>query len=206
MTTTTTRKQGFLEKLNGPWHERALWLYLAIVILHWMEHLVQAAQIWLFGMPRAQALGALGYLFPWLVKSETLHFTYALLMFIGLVLLRPGFRGVAKTWWTASLVIQTWHLFEHSLLQYQAIVGKNFFGSPVPTSIVQHEHRPAVGAARRTPPLLQPGRVHPDGHRDVAPHATEPGGGQPVLLRGLAARHQAAGADSRLIQLVRVIG
>jgi hypothetical protein len=66
-----------------------------------------------------------------------MHFTYALLMFIGLVALRPGLRGVAKTWWIASLLIQTWHLFEHSLLQYQAIVGQNFFGSPVPTSIVQ---------------------------------------------------------------------
>jgi hypothetical protein len=58
-------------------------------------------------------------------------------MFIGLVLLRPGFRGTAKAWWTASLVIQGWHLVEHSLLQGQAIVGKNLFGSPVPTSILQ---------------------------------------------------------------------
>jgi hypothetical protein len=127
----------FLEKLNGPWHERALWVYLTIVILHWMEHLFQAAQIWLLGMPRPQALGMLGYVFPWLVKSETMHFTYALLMFIGLVLLRPGFHGTAKKWWTASLIIQTWHLFEHSLLQIQAATGQNFFGSPVPTSILQ---------------------------------------------------------------------
>ncbi len=134
---TTAAKPGFLEKLNGPWHERALWVYLTIVILHWMEHLFQAAQIWLLGIPRSQALGALGWAFPWLVKTETLHFTYAVLMFIGLVLLRPGFHGRARTWWTISLVIQTWHLFEHSLLQYQAIVGKNFFGSPVPTSILQ---------------------------------------------------------------------
>lgn len=66
-----------------------------------------------------------------------MHFTYALLMFIGLVLLRPGFRGAARTWWTASLLIQTWHLFEHSLLQAQAIAGQNLFGSPVPTSILQ---------------------------------------------------------------------
>jgi hypothetical protein len=35
-----------MEKLNGRWHERALWIYLAIVIVHWMEHLFQAAQIW----------------------------------------------------------------------------------------------------------------------------------------------------------------
>ena len=130
-------RQGWLEKLNGPWHERALWLYLTLVILHWVEHLFQAAQIWILGMPRPQALGALGYVFPWLVKSEVMHFTYALLMFIGLVLLRPGFRGPARQWWTASLLIQTWHLFEHTLLQAQAVAGQNLFGSPVPTSVLQ---------------------------------------------------------------------
>ena len=93
MTETTATKQGFIEKLNGPWHERALWIYLAIVIIHWVEHLFQAAQIWILGMPRPEALGALGYVFPWLVKSEVMHFTYALLMFGGLVLLRSGFRA-----------------------------------------------------------------------------------------------------------------
>ena len=71
----------FMEKLNGRWHERALWIYLVLVLLHWTEHLFQAAQIWILGMPRPQALGALGYVFPWLVKSEVLHFSYALLMF-----------------------------------------------------------------------------------------------------------------------------
>jgi hypothetical protein len=44
---TTDRGQGLIEKLNGPWHERALWVYLTIVILHWVEHLFQAAQIWI---------------------------------------------------------------------------------------------------------------------------------------------------------------
>ncbi len=134
---TTAPRQGFLDKLNTTWHERALWIYLAIVILHWVEHLFQAAQIWILGMPRPQALGALGYVFPWLVKSEVMHFTYAVLMLIGLVLLRSGFHGTARGWWTASLAIQAWHLVEHSLLQLQALVGQNLFGSPVPTSILQ---------------------------------------------------------------------
>ena len=88
--TTTAPKQGFIEKLNGPWHERALWVYLAIVLVHWVERIFQAAQIWILGMPRPEALGALGYVFPWLVKSEVMHFTYAVLMFVGLVLLRPA--------------------------------------------------------------------------------------------------------------------
>ena len=135
--TSDAPKPSFMDKLNGPWHERALWVYLLIVVLHWIEHLFQAAQIWIFNMPRPEALGALGYAFPWLVRSEVMHFTYALLMLIGLVLLRPGFHGAARTWWTASLVIQGWHLFEHTLLQLQAIAGQNLFGSPVPTSIVQ---------------------------------------------------------------------
>ena len=134
---TTTAKMGLLEKLNGPWHERALWVYLTIVIVHWVEHLFQAAQIWILGMPRPQALGALGYVFPWLVKSEVMHFIYAVLMFGGLVLLRSGFHGTAKTWWTVSLAIQSFHLFEHTLLILQATSGQNLFGSPVPTSIGQ---------------------------------------------------------------------
>ena len=133
----TAAKLSFMEKLNGPWHERALWVYLVIVIVHWVEHLFQAAQIWILNMPRPEALGALGYLFPWLVKSEVMHFTYAVLMFVGLVLLRPGFRGTAKAWWTASLAIQGWHLIEHSMLQLQAIAGQNLFGSPVPSSFLQ---------------------------------------------------------------------
>lgn len=66
-----------------------------------------------------------------------MHFTYAVLMFGGLVLLRPGFRGAARGWWTLSLVIQGWHLVEHTTLQLQAIAGQNLFGSPVPTSFVQ---------------------------------------------------------------------
>ena len=136
-TSEQTAEMGFIQKLNGPWHERALWIYLAIVVLHWIEHLFQAAQIWIVEMPRPEALGALGYVFPWLVKSEVMHFGYALIMFTGLVLLLPGFRGAARGWWLASTIIQGWHLIEHSTLQVQAIVGTNLFGSPVPTSFLQ---------------------------------------------------------------------
>ena len=95
-TSEQTSELGFIQKLNGPWHERALWIYLAIVVFHWIEHLFQAAQIWILEMPRPEALGALGYVFPWLVKSEVMHFGYALIMFTGLVLLLPGFRGASR--------------------------------------------------------------------------------------------------------------
>ncbi len=114
-----------------------MWFYMAVVVLHWVEHISQAAQIWIMGMPRPESLGALGLAAPWLVKTEVLHFGYALFMLAGLFLLRPGFVGAARTWWTVSLVIQSWHFIEHSLLQLQAILGFNFFGSQVPASIVQ---------------------------------------------------------------------
>jgi hypothetical protein len=61
-----------------------------------------------------------------------------MVMLIGLWLLRPGFTGVQdRRWWTIALGIQIFHHFEHLLLQIQAILGHNFFGRPVPTSIVQ---------------------------------------------------------------------
>ena len=59
-------------------------------------------------------------------------------MLAGLWLLRPGFTGTKdRQWWTIALGIQFFHHFEHLLLQMQAILGYNFFGRPVPTSIVQ---------------------------------------------------------------------
>lgn len=128
----------FVEWVNGPWHERALQIYMAIVLAHWAEHLLQALQIYALGWPVPQARGALGHFFPWLVSSELLHYGYALVMLAGLWLLRSGFTGAHdRRWWTVALVIQFFHHFEHLLLQAQAVLGQSFFGSPVPTSLVQ---------------------------------------------------------------------
>jgi hypothetical protein len=139
MTTAATARSapGFVARLNGQYHRVALNVYLFIVIAHWAEHLVQAYQIWVLDRPRPKARGVLGQAFPWLVTEEWLHYGYALVMLIGLFLLRPGFTGRAKVWWTVALVIQFWHHVEHLLLFIQAQTGTNFFGEPVPTSILQ---------------------------------------------------------------------
>src|SRR4051795_13137117 len=105
-----------METLNGPWHKRALQIFALIVLAHWVEHILQAIQIFALGWPRPQARGALGLVFPWLVSSETLHYGYAVVMLIGLILLRPSFSGRARTWWNVALGIQVWHHFEHLLL------------------------------------------------------------------------------------------
>jgi hypothetical protein len=118
-------------------HERALQIFMAIVLAHWAEHLAQAFQVYVLGWPVPAARGVLGLWIPWLVKSEALHYGYALVMLVGLWMLRPGFTGTARAWWTAALVIQFWHHVEHAILQTQVIVGRNLLDAPVPTSLVQ---------------------------------------------------------------------
>jgi hypothetical protein len=123
--------------LNVRWHRVALWGFMVVVLAHWAEHVTQAIQIWGLGWPRPKAKGVLGLWFPWLVTSEWLHYGYALVMLIGLVSLRHGFVGRARSWWNASMWIQVWHHFEHLLLLLQAITGAYLLGKKQPTSILQ---------------------------------------------------------------------
>jgi hypothetical protein len=129
--------QSLIERLNSVWHERALQTFMVIVLAHWAEHLVQAFQIYALGWPIPESRGVLGLWFPWLIRSELLHYSYAIVMLVGIWMLRSGFTGRSHTWWTAALVIQFWHHIEHALLQGQAILGQNLLNSPVPTSIAQ---------------------------------------------------------------------
>jgi hypothetical protein len=123
--------------LNHRFHRTALNVFMVVVLAHWAEHIAQAYQIWVLGWPRPKAGGVLGLAWPWLVTSEWMHYGYAVLMLIGLAVLRPGFVGRARTWWTVALAIQFWHHIEHLLLLIQAQTGHNWFGRPVPTSILQ---------------------------------------------------------------------
>jgi hypothetical protein len=127
----------FYDKLNSNWHERALQGFMFIVLAHWGEHLFQAYQIYVMGWPRPKANGLLGLWYPWLIQSEVLHYGYALVMLIGIWLLRKGFVGRARTWWTVALVIQFWHHIEHFLLIFQATTHHNFWHKPVPCSVLQ---------------------------------------------------------------------
>jgi hypothetical protein len=127
----------FHEKVNSVWHERALQCFMAIVLAHWGEHLAQAYQIYVMRWPRPKAGGILGLWFPWVITSETLHYGYAIVMLVGLWMLRKGFSGLALKWWTAALAIQFWHHIEHFLLIWQAAAHHNFWHKPVPFSVLQ---------------------------------------------------------------------
>lgn len=127
----------FMEKLNGVWHERANQLFMIIVLGHWAEHLTQAVQIYVLGWNIPDSRGVLGLWYPWLVKSELLHYGYAIVMLVAIWMLRTGFKGRSYVWWMVSFWIQFWHHIEHALLQGQAVAGANLWDSPVPTSLVQ---------------------------------------------------------------------
>lgn len=125
------------ELLNTRWHKAALQIFMVIVLFHWAEHLIQAYQLWGLHWTRAQSMGLLGMYYPWLMKTETLHYGFALVMVIGLWVLRKGFTGTSHKWWMVSFWIQFWHHFEHFILFYQANTHSYWFGGKVPTSIGQ---------------------------------------------------------------------
>jgi hypothetical protein len=128
---------GAITAINGRYHRLALNTFMFVVVAHLAEHAVQAYQIWVLDRPRPEARGVLGQFFPWLVTSEWLHYWYALVMLVGLLLLRPGFVGRARAWWTVALAIQFWHHIEHLLLLIQAQTDTYFFGRSAPTSVAQ---------------------------------------------------------------------
>lgn len=131
------RVAGLIGALNTRWHALALQAFTVFVLAHWLEHVVQAVQVWGLTMPRPEARGVLGYLFPVLVSEEWLHYGYALGMLAGLAVLLPGFTGRDRFWWGLALTIQFWHHIEHLLLFYQAQAGAPLFGRGVPTSVLQ---------------------------------------------------------------------
>ena len=127
----------WFERLNGAWHRRALSLFMIIVFAHWAEHILQAYQVFILHWARPTAGGVLGLWFPLLTTSEVLHYAYNLSLLLGLILLRPGFSGRARRWWTVAMAIQGWHFFEHLLLQVQWLTGIYLFGATQQTSILQ---------------------------------------------------------------------
>jgi hypothetical protein len=132
---TQQKRADWLHQLNGPLHQRVLWLFMIIVLGHWLEHISQLYQMYVLGWLPKAAGGALGLWFPALTSSETLHFGYNLLLWVGILLLRPGFSGSARRWWTVALVAQSWHFFEHFLLQVQWLTGFYLFGAAKQTGI-----------------------------------------------------------------------
>lgn len=133
----SSHSPAWLEALNGRLHGVSLSVFMLVVLGHWAEHLVQAVQVYALDVPRPRALGVLGSVWPSLIRSEWLHYGYALVMLVGLFLLQHGFTGRARQWWALALGLQAWHHVEHLLLLVQAQTHRPLFGEPVPASVLQ---------------------------------------------------------------------
>jgi len=131
------KRETGLERLNTRWHKGALIAFAVVVLLHWAEHIVQAFQIWVLHYKKPAALGLIGAQWPWLIKSEWLHYGFALVMLVGLAVLFRGFTGRARIFWGIALAIQVWHFIEHQILFLQAQTHQYWFGAKVPTSVLQ---------------------------------------------------------------------
>lgn len=119
-------------------YTQVLWIYMVIVFGHWVEHLAQIYQIYAMGWMPAKAGGFLGYLFPAINSSEVLHFTYNSLLLAGLTLLLPGMTGRARRSWIMAAAAQSWHWFEHFLLQIQWLTGIYLYGGPKQASVLEY--------------------------------------------------------------------
>lgn len=131
------RNTTFMQRLNSTLHAPALWLFMLIIVAHWLEHVLQIYQIYGLGWAPSSAGGILGVMYPKLIESETLHFVYDFIQWAGIVALRPGFQGRARHWWTLATVVQTWHYIEHVLLMGQYLTGYYLFGAPHQISMLQ---------------------------------------------------------------------
>ncbi|MFO7544067.1 MAG: hypothetical protein R6W77_01070 [Trueperaceae bacterium] len=125
--------------LNGSRHVQALAVYMAIVSIHFFEHVTQIAQVHLLGMAPREAGGLFGEVLPNLVANESLHMSYNTLQLTGLILLAPGFRKsrAAKGLWIAAILAQTWHWLEHAFLQVQFLTGHYFYDAIKQMSVLE---------------------------------------------------------------------
>lgn len=96
-------------------------IFISIVIIHFIEHLTQLYQLYILQWARPECLGLISLRYPWLMRSEWLHYSFALYMVIGLTYF--GYKANNKKWWRTSLVLQHYHYIEHLILLSQALIG-----------------------------------------------------------------------------------
>lgn len=128
---------GLRATLNGRLHKTGLVLFTIAVTVHYFEHVGQAIEVLGLGWKTKDAGGFVGLIYPPLVTSEIMHYSFAVFMTVGFWVLRPAFKGRALRWWTLAFVIEFWHHFEQFLLITQHFSHHYMFGGSEPTSVLQ---------------------------------------------------------------------
>ena len=128
-------------RTTGALSDRAFWFMSAVVLIqggHVIEHIIQLAQVFVFGVPEAEALGLLGYVLQFNGTEEWLHLGYNTFYLLALyALILPLWRitpGVLPYWAfgfyiAASVWIETWHIVEHGVIIANVIANA---GCPCP--------------------------------------------------------------------------
>jgi hypothetical protein len=116
-------------------------LFVAVVLIqgiHVAEHIIQLAQVYLFGVPDDDALGLLGYVFEFQGTEEWLHLafnsTYLLALYVLLIPMRRLVPASMPVWAFAFFAVggaglETWHVVEHSVIISNVIAND---GCPCP--------------------------------------------------------------------------
>ncbi len=99
-------------------------IFALVVLLHFLEHIAQMIQLYLWHWSRPECLGILGLWLPWLVRSELLHYSLALYMVVGLAIYRQRYKN---HWFNTAYYLQQFHHFEHLLL----LTSLFFLGKPM---------------------------------------------------------------------------
>jgi hypothetical protein len=115
----------------------ALPAFMVFTLGHLAEHAIQAYQFFVLHWSRSQAMGLLGMWYPRAMMGEWLHYGFAIVMLVGMWLLRKQFTGAARQYWRVATVFQFWHHFEHAILLYQCQTHQFWFGRHIQTSVGQ---------------------------------------------------------------------
>jgi len=116
-------------------------LFLAVVLIqgiHVIEHVIQLAQVYVFGVADDDALGILGYIFEFQGTEEWLHLvfnvTFLLALYALVLPMRRYVPGAIPPWALAVFLagavgLETWHVVEHSVIIANVIKNS---GCPCP--------------------------------------------------------------------------
>jgi len=119
--------KSLIENLNGPWHKRALQIFMVIVLAHWAEHLVQAYQVYALKWPMHDARGVLGQARTWWLAALVIqfwhHIEHALLQ--GQVIVGHTLFGAAQPTSIIQLFVPRLelHLIYNTIVFVPMIIG-----------------------------------------------------------------------------------
>ncbi len=121
---------------------RAAFTFFVGVVLvqgiHVVEHIIQLAQVYVFGVPDDLALGLLGYVFQFQGTEEWLHLVFNTAFLLSLYLLVLPLKrlvpSVIPVWAFGTFLIgavglESWHVVEHGVIISNVIANH---GCPCP--------------------------------------------------------------------------